>query len=224
MMEFLLAEELFLLLHDDQSGRPNANAARDSGYAGALLLDLVAKGLLEVDGDRFVPVAGEPAHPLLGAARTAIRAEAKPRSAAYWIRWLPRALAPIEATVGRSLAQRGIVEERRAKALGLFPLTRWPQRDPAPQQALRARLGSILAGSTEPTAHDVLLTALLGPMGLVKGLVAPGEAKSAKHRAKAITESAKAGGDVSVAIARAVEAVDVALIAAIVVATSVSSG
>lgn len=46
MSDLLLTEQLFLLTHDDESGKSRAPMAYGSALAGALLLDLGDEGFL----------------------------------------------------------------------------------------------------------------------------------------------------------------------------------
>jgi hypothetical protein len=55
MTALLLAEEIFLLAYNEESGKANGTLALDNGLAGALLLDLAADELVAADGRRSLP-------------------------------------------------------------------------------------------------------------------------------------------------------------------------
>ena len=219
MTDLLLAEDVFLLGHDDESGKNEvAGPIGVSGaLGGALLLDLALGGFAEVDADKnLVPTGVLPGHPLLRQAVDAITAEKKQRSVREWVSYLPARLKPMEATVGRSLVDRGILGEEKAKVLGLFPTTHWPERDPGPEQALRARLREVLVDRATPTPREVALAALLHIFTMVHNAVDKDDRKQAAASAKALTAQAKDSDVVTKAIGDAVAATQLAIITAIV--------
>lgn len=222
MSELLLAEELFLLTHDEASGKTDWVTALDQGLAAGLLLDLAAAELVVADGDDLRAVRGEPAHPLLAEARDAISQSGKARGTKGWVGKLPSALKPLATKVGQSLAERGVLEERRRKVLGLFPTTQWPELDPAPEQALRKRLRTVLEDGAEPSPRETLLISLLSPLGLIDGVVDKPHRKEAKARAKTLSESA-ATGPTAKALNETVQGIQAALIVAIIIPTVVST-
>ncbi|WP_127782207.1 GPP34 family phosphoprotein [Rhodococcus sp. X156] len=222
--QLLLAEELFLLTHDDTSGKADVTLALDEGLAGALLLDLAAESLLGAKGKTVVAAPGTPAHPLLAAAHDELLAADRPRSAGHWVRRLPTALKPLAPTVGRSLVQRGLLTEEHRKVLKLFPTTTWPTVDSGPEKVLRARLGSVLVDGTTPDPRTALLIALLHPLDLAGRAVDKPHRKAAKARAKAISQETQASAAVSGAVAQSVQAVQAAVLSAVTVTTVAASG
>lgn len=189
MTAMTLSEELLLLAHDDEPGKPGATLALDNGLAGALLLDLAAEGLVVAKGKTVVGVAGTASHPFLSAALTELLAGDEPRPARHWLTQLPSALAPLRAQVGTSLAGRGALGEERRAALGLEPAAPRPEVDPEPEHELRARLHRVLVYSGEPDAHTALLISLLRPLGMVRNVVDKHHRKQADARAKAIAQA-----------------------------------
>jgi hypothetical protein len=98
----LLAEELLLLLLDDEMGTVSTTAA-DAGLAGALLLDLVSAGRLD---ERFARTGSEPSEPTLAAAWRAID---EPKPAKHGVSKLPGRLKPIKGTIAAPLVARGVL-------------------------------------------------------------------------------------------------------------------
>ena len=144
----LLAEELLLLLLDEEKGTVSATAA-DAGLAGALLLDLAGVRALWTSGG--ARAGSEPSEPALAAAWRAID---EPKPAKHWVAKLPGRLKPIKGTVAEALVARGVLDEQRHKTLGLFSSTRYPELDSGPETELRARLRSVLVDGAEPDARD----------------------------------------------------------------------
>ncbi|WP_460603352.1 GOLPH3/VPS74 family protein [Jatrophihabitans fulvus] len=217
----LIAEELFLLTHDDESGKARGLTPNEA-VAGALLLDLAEAGVMKVDDRKRVLVTGEPCgHPLLDEAQAVIGADDKPRSVSHWVGRLPYKLKKIDQRVGRSLVDRGILGREERKTLGLFTTVRWPESDPAPERALRAGLADVLARGVTPTEHQGLLVPLLTTQDLIPKLVEKDDRGAARKRAKQITKDAKEGRIVSAAVSQAVQATQAAVMAAVVASTTV---
>jgi len=215
MDALLITEELFLLTHDDETGKADNLVAGAVAFAGALLLDLAEQGLVQADGKKLVPVGSTATHPLLAEAAAELAASKKPRDARHWVDRLPRVLKPFEDKIGTSLVERGVLRREDGKALGLFKYTKWPERDPEPERRLRAGLADVLGRGAQPTPRQELLIPLLATMGYVPKLVAKDERKAAKARAKEITDAAKDGSLVSSAVSQSVAATQSAVLAAV---------
>jgi len=223
MTPLLLAEEIFLLTHHDESGKASGTLALDNGLAGALLLDLAAQELVAAEGKEITAVAGTASHPLLATAHAELLHSDKPRTAQYWVSRLPRALRPIGSKVGQSLAERGVLNEERHKVLGLFPATRWPELDATPELELRRRLRGVLVDDADPDPNTALLVSLLSPLGLVRPLVDKEHRKHADSRAKGIAKDCAAATATSAAVSRSVQAVQTAIMVAVMVPTITAS-
>jgi Golgi phosphoprotein 3 (GPP34) len=215
MTALLLAEEIFLLTHKEDSGKASGTLALDNGLAGALLLDLAAEELVAADGKAITAVAGTASHPLLALAHAELLRSDKPRSAQHWVNRLPTSLKHLGSQVGQSLAERGVLAEQRRKVLGIFPTTTWPEVDPKPERELRHRLTRVLVEGAEPDPHTALLISLLSPLGLVRGLVDKEHRKHAESRAKDIAKENAASAATSAAVSRSVQAVQAAIVVAV---------
>lgn len=217
----LIAEDLLLLLLDDEKGTVPAGVQTDTGLGGALLVELALSGVATL-GEKGtwtaarVQVAGAtPADPLLAAAHATVAEQ--PRTAKALVQRLGKHSR--EQLVAR-LVDRGILEERRHAVLGLFPRTTWPTADATHERGLRARLTDVLVRGAEPderTAALVALTSALGVAGRSVDLsIYRGDVRKrdVERRAKQVAE-----GDWAAAAVRAAvdELVAVVVMAAVVV-------
>lgn len=219
--DLLLAEELLLLSLDDEKGSDQTWSSVDGGLAGALLLDLTEDGALRLDGDdKLVPGASAPADPLLAEALEAVRCADKPRDAKHWVSKLPGELKPLRRRLAERLVERGILGEDRKELLGLTVSRRYPERDPEPERALRARLLAALTGEALPPPRDAELIGLLRPFDLVAKNVPREHRKEAKRRAKEIAQT----GPVGSAVSREVADVQIAIMAGTAAAVFVDGG
>ena len=201
-VDLILAEQTLLIALDDEKGRDRTQWGSDPGLAGALLLDLARLELVTVDAaGKIVAVDGAlPGHELLRDAYTTIRGSSRPRKAKRWVGRLPRELKPLRRRLSRGLVQRGILSEQRSKWFGVLPRTRFPTVDPAPERELRERLRGVLLAGRDPSEEEALLLGLLEPLGLIDSLVAKGQRRAARKRAKTVAEQGVAGNAVRDAI------------------------
>jgi len=220
----LIAEELLLLLVDDESGKVSpAGAQLDRGLAGAALLELADLGLVDVAGPdeevregRIVLREGRPpADSVLKAtlARLADLEGATPAAA------LDKVGKGLREAVVDSLVGRGVLRREDRKVLGVFPTQRIPTEDGSHERALRARLEQVLAGA-EPDHHTAALITLLHALGILTKVIEVDDQRTAKARAKTIADGDWAGE----AVRKAVNAVNAAVFAAIFVPTIASTG
>jgi Golgi phosphoprotein 3 GPP34 len=224
----LLSEALLLLLLEEEKGASvRSGHAHDAGLAGALLLDLAEAGLLDDRSGALVAVGAEPSSPALAAAWRAIAASSeRPRAAKHWVGELPKRLKPLKGTIAAALVAAGVLDERRHKLLGVFPSTRYPELDPAPERALRSQVSDVLLAGASPDDHIAALLGLLVPMALVKPALSHAslsreERKAALARAKAIADRGPVGDAVKAAVQQQVTAVVIAsTVAATTAATS----
>ncbi|CAI9408451.1 GOLPH3/VPS74 family protein [Nocardioides sp. T2.26MG-1] len=222
-METLIAEDLLLLLLDDEDGRLTITSYPETVLGGALLVELAIIGAVEVEEKssawRSVKVrtTGEaPADPVRRAAYDVVGEKA--RTASDLVTRLGKGT---KTELADRLAARGILERREDRVLGLFPRTRWPAVDSTHEEAVRRALAAVLVEGVEPDERTGALVALLSAIdkphlvvdhrGLSSGEV--------RKRAKRIAE----GDWAAKAVRDAVAASTAAITAAIVATTAAAS-
>ncbi|MFD3680287.1 GPP34 family phosphoprotein [Streptomyces sp. NPDC058613] len=161
-MAITLAEEIMLLSLDDESGSAKQREAAGWAVAGGILLELVLAGRVSVTG-RFLELKDTtPTGERLLDSRTALietwlRGRGKRRVTDWLTKDQPKAIA----AALESLCERGVVTEERRKALGVFPVRRYPEADGAIEGELRARLRAVVLDGAEPDARTASLIALI---------------------------------------------------------------
>ena len=205
----LIAEDLLLLLLDDQSGKPNTGHL-DIALGGAVLVDLALEGLVEVASHgsllgsaklRRTPgaMAGDR---ILAGALGAV-AENKPA---------PKLVVKVGKGLLDPLAERqrrrGVLDRREEKVLGLVTRTRWPSRDPSRKEAIRRGLVVILVQGGRPDARSAALIGLLLAVNRLHRTVShpDASARSVKKRAKEVAEENWASPTIKDAVAVATAA------------------
>ncbi len=216
----LISEDLFLLLMDDESGKPQIGQLH-LALGGAVLVELALEEAVLVDGPgsflRPAKVGVVPgAAPEDAVLRDALAVVAeKERTAQDLVKRLGKGL---DQTLGDRLAARGMVDRRDDRVLGLVRRTTWPARDPSHEEAVRRELTYVLVQGAQPTARIGALAALLHAVDRAHKTV-PHEGMSSrevKRRAKEISQ----GDWAAKAVRDAVAAATAATVAAVTAATS----
>jgi hypothetical protein len=218
----LIAEDLLLLLYDDESGKPIAgNPGLDYSLAGAVLIELTLLGKVDIaaagdevrEGRLKVLDTSSTGDAILDE-RLALLAEKsgqKPKNV------MGKLSKKLRDQVLARLAERGVLEADKDRVLGLFPVTRWPAKDARHEAEVRTALGSVLKLGTQPDERTAALIALLNALNVVPKVITDAvDKKALKRRAKEIAESEWAAE----AVRKAVQEMQAAITAAIVVSAS----
>jgi len=223
----LLAEDLLLLLLDDETGALAASTYVPTALGGALLAELALEGRAEVGEKKGLwrqatvrALAGPPADPVL--ARAHGQVQEKERAASDLVTRLGKGVK--EVLLDR-LAGRGLLERSEEKVLGLFPRTRWPAADSAREDDVRRELTAVLVGGEDPRPRTATLVSLLHAIDRAHRTVDPGEAgaRAVRRRAKEVAEGEWAAKGVADAVAAMNAAVTAAVTSATVAATTSTS-
>jgi hypothetical protein len=198
----LLAEDLLLLLTDDETGRLLVSGHDvDVALGGAQLVDLSLSGRVGVDHKRLVvrdpSATGDE---LLDRALETVgsRVGKKPSSVVTTLG------AKLRDQLYGRLAAVGILRAEHGKVLGLFPTTRWPTSSADHEAAVRRAVTSALVHGTTPEPRDAALVALLHALRSTHKVVKPSEhglrRRDLDRRAKTIAEGEWGSGAVRDAI------------------------
>jgi len=231
----LLAEDLLLLLTDDETGKAVVEGTvLDHALAGALLLELTIAGVVDVaEADEEVKEgrlvirrtdSDSTGDEVLGEALRRLEGKVgkKPQDA------VPALTKGLRERLYERLAQHGIVSVERDKVLGLFPRTRWPAADVEHERQVRTRLRDMLVHGVFDDERTGALISLLSAVDAIPKVIDPRDAgmdkRDLKKRAKALAE----GQWASEAVRKSVAAVNdqIAMVAAIgaMAATTGGSG
>ncbi|MCP2245617.1 Golgi phosphoprotein 3 (GPP34) [Lentzea aerocolonigenes] len=218
--EAMLPEDLMLLFLDEETGRVLMDTTSiHNALAGAVLLELVNSGRVafDADGKRLAVVDPAPLpNEFLQESLSRLTKPMKPQQAVEKLR------THVRDNVMAQLEGRGVLSVEKTKMLGIFPTTSYVIQDPQAVSDLRDAVGGVALGHRAP---DDRTGALISLLYAVKGLhkVFDGDRREMNARAKEIA----AGNWAGVAVKKALEAVQVALmammVATTVAATSVSS-
>jgi hypothetical protein len=213
-MGMLLAEDLLLLLLDDEKGTL-ATAYPQPALGGALLVELALAGSVEVEEKttawrkaKVHPVDGRtPPEPLLREAYDVVAT--KPRSAEDLVERLGKGA---KDRLAEQLVERGILRRDASRALGVFPRTRWPAVDSTHEAEVRRALTGALVQGAQPDERTRALVALLHALDKAHRVVDHEglPSREVRRRAKELAEgdwAAKAVRDAITASTAAIAAI-----------------
>ena len=222
----LLAEDLLLLLTDDDTGRLLVEgSSADVALGGARLIELTIEGRVDLTGEGegrtgrlVVRDRTRLADPILDEALDLVAAKEGKKPDAV--------VGPLGKKLRDRLylrlAEQGVLRSERGKVLGLFPTRRWPASDAAHERQLRAGLEQALLMGLQPPERVAALVSLLHALRSVHKVVRPKDHGVSKRdldrRAKEIAE----GDWGSAAVRKAVDAIAAATVAAVTAATTAS--
>ncbi|MBB4916914.1 GOLPH3/VPS74 family protein [Streptosporangium saharense] len=205
-----IAEEILLLAYDEAEGRQLIGSTElDAALGGSLLAELAVSGRIDLTNKKVAVLDPTPlGERELDATLALIAAETRQRKPDWWVRKLYS--SGLRRRLLSGLAERGVLDERRRKILGIFPSTRYPERDPQIEQEIRERIGGVLTGA-EPDERSAVLIAVLHAAKIDRKAF-PGADKA---RIKEITEGSWAAD----AVAKSIAAVNAAVVGAVVAAS-----
>ncbi|WP_353648511.1 GPP34 family phosphoprotein [Nakamurella sp. A5-74] len=219
----LIAEDLMLLMLDEEEGRPTVGGPQFThSLAGALLVELSLQGLVESDSPpekqakgkgKIHAIGAALADPILALAWNAF--SDKPRGASAVIQAID---SKIKEPLLERLVAKGWVREERSKILGIFPSTKFPEADPRHEAELRGRIAGVLDG-TDPDPRSAVLISLLSAADGLKALFPDADRKQLKARAAEVSDGEWAGA----AVRQAVQAVNAAVMTAVMVPVFIST-
>ena len=215
----LIAEDLLLLLTDDNTGKLALSSTLvDIALGGALLVELAVSEHVDVAGpDERVPRgrlvvrdAGPTGDEILDQALTMVtRKEGrKPQTVVTALGKGAR------VRLYERLAKSGVLRAEEGRVLGLFPTHRWPTQDAGHEAAVHAALDTALRNGAVSDVRTGALVALLSALNAVPEVVDP-EAVGLSKRELNLTATRIAEGDWAAAAVRsAIDSMMAAIIAA----------
>jgi hypothetical protein len=218
-MSTLIAEDMLLLMLDDDKGSVVGTSHLPAVLGGALLIELALTGAVSVEEKTSMwKSAKVTALPDVAVDDDLLRyavgiVSEKDRSAQDLVNRIGKG---VKEDLAERLVARGILERREDKVLGLFPRTRWPAVDTTHEDAVRRDLGAALVQGVQPDQRTACLIALLSAIDRAHKVVDRDglPAGQVRKRAKEIAKGDWAAKAVKDAISASTAAVTAAVVAA----------
>lgn len=183
-----LVEELVLLTIQDD-GRVSYSAGSPGfrvSVIGACLFELNEAGRIDVDLEKVNVLSTEPtAHPALDLVLQAVAA-GPAMDAVKWIHALRSHSDDILKAVLRSIADRGVLEQKETRFLWVMKSRRYPVIDGKEQTEAKLRVVQLLMGDELPSPHDSVLIGFAAAGGLLQGFLSDREVDRLQERIGAI--------------------------------------
>ena len=176
------AEEIILLLLNDDGGRFAAIPKWSQDYAGGVLMDLALENRIDTDLENLVLVDDTPLGDSLLDPTLADIAAGEQRDARFWVeRTAERSDAIREEALAR-LISLGILEARDDRFLWVFRSRRYPLIDGQAEREVKLRIMGVLFSDEIPDPRDVVIICLADACGIFRGLLSRQELARASAR------------------------------------------
>ncbi len=221
----LIAEDLLLLLTDDDTGKLATSGTQvDVALGGALLIELTLAERVEITGPedrgrqgRLVVKDPSPTGDSMldEALATVARKEGrKPQNVVSALGKRAR------IRLYERLVERGLLGADERRILGIFPSRRWLSRDAGHKTAVRAGLAAALRQGTTTDARTGALVSLLLALKAVHKAVDLASIGLTKREANANAKRIAEGDWAATAVRQAIDSMNAAVLAAITSATA----
>ena len=216
------AAELFLLLTNDEGGPASWGTQTGWALSAATIADLLLDQrvwLNEGEDPRLEVIDATPTgQPVLDM----VLARAVEKEGTKLSTLVQDSKMNPEPEVVAQLARLGVVDVVPKRLLGLVPEKR-PTVDPGPEREIRQRLRAVLIGG-QPSASDATLLAILQGLGVAKKVLAEESEGMSTQQLQRRVEEASREVPVGEALKRAMDNLNAAIIAAVVVPAAVAGG
>ncbi|WLQ08634.1 GOLPH3/VPS74 family protein [Arthrobacter oryzae] len=179
--ELSVPQAFLLLVTNDTDGEPEVPAyILRTTLAGAILAELELIGAIGLQG-KHVRATGTAPQTEFDHQLELIRHKSRPHTPKRWVSIL-EGRAEVQR-VYEGLASQGIVDHVGEKHLGVFRTVRYPEKDHAPEAAIRRKLNAALEGKPSD-ARTTALVALLEAAGQLDKLSPAADRRRARELAK----------------------------------------
>jgi hypothetical protein len=175
----LLADDFFLIAHDDRDGRSRLSPKSvELGLAGALIGELVLEQRILVEGPRLRLISREPPSDALAHTTLAtMLAEPQHREVRTWLAYLGQSATD---SVGQRLVRAGIVEQQQVRKL-LRSTVRYVASDINLPAGRVVRLRRLLTSGEPMRVADTTLGGLAEATGLTGHILWDSDATSVRR-------------------------------------------
>ncbi len=213
------AAEIFLLLTNDEGGAASWGTQTSWALSAATIADLLIEERVVLDEKKDPRVHVVNAAPTGRAVWDKVLARIVEKDGKRLSTLVQDSKLNPESEVVELLVRDSIIDVVPEKLLGLVPEKR-PTLNPGPEREIRERLRAVLAGG-RPSATDATLLAILQSLGVARKVLADESNGMSAKDLKRRVEEASGEVAVGVAIKRAIDSLNVAILTAVIVPTAI---
>lgn len=218
-----LHEEIMLLALRDKEGTVAAGAMYQYAIGGAILAELLLSQHIRAaeSGKKTVVKVVNPSppdDPIIDECLSLVRNSKKPRTLQHWVSRFA-GVKKLPHRVAERLCRRGILRADEDKVLLFFTRKIYPEVNPEPERLLIERLSEAIFTDTNDLApNTVVLVSLANSIGLLNIVFDKKELKKRRDRIEKIVN----GEIVGKAATEAIQAVQAAIMSAVIIPTVVT--
>ena len=197
------AEELILLSLDDRKGTflPMSLMSFESALAGSILMELALSNKIDTDLEHLILIDDTPTgDPIYDDILQMIKEHPDDKNALYWVKEIRNRYSNLREVLTQRLVDKGFLEEKKRKILGLFPQKRYPVLNDSEEISIRQRIRQIVLSDEIPEPKDIVIISLIKSCGLTDQIFSSKEIKQASERIYQISKMDLIGQSVSKAI------------------------
>lgn len=201
--ELTIPEELLLLSLDDERGKLVSGDSTVLRFtlAGAVLDELVVRGLVKIEDEEVVAWPREPAgDPVLDPAIMRLARKDKVKKLSYWIPYLSKDYRKIKDFLLDKLVSLGALKREEHHFLWAFTFNRYPTDDSRIENRVRRRVRASLFSDGPIAERDGVLLSLIHAGKLEVEVFGPDGAHEARERIASLKKRYGIGSAVARAI------------------------
>jgi len=202
-MMLTLAEELILLILDDDTGKVVTESLIGINYAlaGSILMDLALRSKIDTDLENLLVVDPTPTGiDGLDEFLDKINSSEETHSTSHWVSLFSFYGPDIQKNALDMLVDRGILKQEEKKVLWVFGARRYPVIDDKEEKEVKHRIIHLLLSEDIPTPHDVVLMCLADTCNLLPHILSNKEIEYHRTRIDQIKHLDLIGQEVSKSI------------------------
>ena len=167
-LDLSMLDKFILLALDDESGSFVSGATMyHYGMAGAVIYELLSKGHIEIEDKKVKLISKEKLEDEVHEHCMKLMSKSKKeKSLQYWLGYIAQHYLAINKIVFKRLTSQGILREKEGKILWVFNTTKYPTRNPMPENTIRKRLHDIVVNKVEADSDEIMLISLVNSSNL----------------------------------------------------------
>ena len=170
-----IAEEVLLLVLDDETGRVNPRLPVHSlrnAVSGALLMDLAFSDRIDTDLHQLYVVDSTPLEePVLDPALARVVGEEETQPTDHWVRVFAAEFDSVQPRLLDRLVSRGILRRQDDRLFWVLGSRRYPSVDGRPLREVKRRIMDVLLSEKIPDPKDIAIICLADACDLWRGMI-----------------------------------------------------